>query len=256
MDILSNKGGCIKTSLLVSSFQKRLIGTPKQTVYRSIASLKEKEVIVIAKGITSVNTHWIGILRQKLDVLESHSLHQNLPDRVSYIFPSLLSLTPVWTHHVNILINQTSTNEPIIFINPHQWFFVAREWSESQLVNKIESDGYTLWQGINHISTIDRLILKEKFTNRSTIHGSFITPLQGEKETYITVIGDYVIKVTTTNQFSETINKLYADSKEITPEFVSLIEDSLKESGTVKIVISKNINKARQYRNMMKKFIA
>lgn len=255
LEILAGRGGYMKTADIVLVFKKKRPNTPKQTVYRAISSLKKKEAVVIAQGFTSVNTHWIGMARQKLDVLESYSLHQSLPDKFSYIFPSFLAFAPVFTHHANVMINQADVAKPILFLNPHQWFYVAREWSEDQLVDRIEAEGRTLWQGISHVSDMDRLILQKKFTNRPTILGSFITARDGEEDVYINVIGDFVIKVTTTSEFAQTINKIYDNNKEITDEVISQIEDALRYSGPVKMVVKRNPRLADDYRRLMKKFI-
>lgn len=255
VDILTAQRGHIKTAQLVKLYKKKRPKTPKQTVYRAIAGLKKKEVVVVAKGITSANTHWIGVLRQKLDVLESHSLNQMIPDKVTYTFPSLLSLAPVWTHHVNVLTEQASIDKPIVFINPHQWFYAVREWSENQLVDSIEEEGRTLWQGINYNSAVDKTILKNKFTGRPNIHGSFITPKPGEKDLYVNVIGDYIIKVSTTAEFASAINAAYSKADNIDADFISELEDLIAHSGPAKIIIAKRKSQADMYRNLMKKFV-
>ncbi len=257
MDILTAQRGRFKTSLLVAAYKGRLPKTPKQTVYRAISSLKKKEVLVVAKGVTSVNTHWIGVLRQKLDVLETSSFNQIIPNKFSYTFPSLLALAPVWTHNVNVLIGQSENEKekPVVFINPHQWFYAVREWSENQLVDSLEADGYTLWQGVNHISNVDKLMFKKKFTGRSAVHGSFITARPGEKDLYVNVIGDFVIKVSTTAEFARAINATYAKAETITPEFIEELEDLIAHSGPVKMTVAKRKGEAIVYRNLMRKFV-
>jgi hypothetical protein len=147
------------------------------------------------------------------------------------------------------------SKKPILFLNPHQWFYVAREWSENQLVNWIEMSGRVLWQGISHVSDIDKIILKKKFTNRPTILGSFMTSFKGESDMYISVIDDFVIKVKTTNEFANTINKIYKDNKVISNEIIHQIEDALKYSGPVKMTIKRDSKSADKYRKMMKRFI-
>lgn len=256
VNILLKENGFLKTSKIVLAYQQILPNTPKQTIYRTIRGLKQKEVVVITKGVTSINTQWISVLRQKLNQLELGPFHQFIPDRISHTFPSFLSIAPVLTHHVNILISQSDKKDPVIFINPHQLFYAARDWSEERLINNLESEGYTLWQGINYISAIDKNVLKKKFTNRPHIRGSFIEAKKGEEDIYINIIGEYVLRVTTTPEFSRALNELYDMTKTATQEFANKLQELLTHSGPVKMVIVKRKAKAQIYRNLMKKFIA
>jgi len=256
VDILLKENGFLKTSKIVTEYQKHFPQTPKQTIYRTIRTLKNNEVVVVAKGLTSINTQWVSVLRQKLNQLERGPLRQILPDKISYISPSFLSIAPVLTHHVNILINQSDKKDPVIFINPHQLFYSARDWSEERLINHLESEGYTLWQGINYISAIDRDFIRKKFTNRPRIKGSFIEARSGEQDVYINIIGEYVLRVTTTPEFSKALNEIYAHTKVYTPDFAAKVQDLLANSGEVKMVIAKRKAQVQLYRNLMKKFIA
>jgi len=256
VDILLKENGFLKTSKIVLAYQKLFAQTPKQTIYRTLRSLKNKEVVVITKGVTSINTQWISVLRQKLSQLELGPFRQVLPDRISYSAPSFLAIAPILTHHVNILITQSDKKDPVIFINPHQLFYSARDWSEERLINQLESEGYTLWQGINYISDVDRHFLKKKFMNRPRVRGSFIEARPDEKDVYINIIGEYVLRVTTTPEFAKSLNELYASAKTYTPDFAAKVQELLANSGPVKMVIAKRKSQEILYRNLMRKFIA
>lgn len=254
LEILSYFGGSAPTVEIVKELQKNKAKISKQAVYRSLVSLKKKEIVTINKRTTAINTHWIIFWRKMLDQLESATIQKEIPNKLSFTFSSVWSSAPTLVSYVNVLIAQSDKETPIIFINPHQWFFAARPWSEEQLVDSIEKNGYTLWQGIGHVSEIDRKLLSTKFKNRLNILGSFITPFKNEKDSYVCVIGDYVIETRMGENFHRALNGWYASFSEINEISRSDIQNILKMNTKVKIKILKNSHRAKSYRTHMKKF--
>lgn len=253
INILAQRGGSLRTLDIVLEYQKIRKNTPKQTVYRALGSLKKKEVISIVKGKTSINTHWAGYIRSFLDQLESKSKLAELPDKLSIVFPSLWSLAPTWTHYVNILLSQSDKGMPVVFINPHQWFYIAREWSEDQLVKNLKDNGYVLWQCITNNEKLDKEIIKSKFSGK-TNQGAIISTLAKEKDLYINVIGDYIITVFMSEEFTREINNWYKINEDVNADNIQDLKGIIKNSGKVKIIIKKNKKKADSYRTHLSKF--
>ena len=254
LEILAYFGGTAQTVEIVKELQRTKSKISKQAVYRSLSSLKKKEIITINKRVTAINTHWVIFWRKMLDQLESATIQKEIPNKLAFTFSSVWSAAPTLVSYVNVLIAQSDKKVPIIFINPHQWFYAARTWSEEQLVDSIEKNGYTLWQGIGHVSQIDRGLLSTKFRNRPNVLGSFVTPFKNEKNLYVCVIGDYVIETKMEENFHRALDKWYASTSEITEVSRGDIQNILKMSTKVKIKISKNTNRAKSYRTHMKKF--
>jgi hypothetical protein len=254
ISILARSGGACKTINIVHSYQSKRKNTPKQTVYRALGLMKKKEIITTAKGITTINTIWIGRIKSLIDQLESNALFAEFPRKLSLSFPSLWSAAPVLAHYANILISQSSREQPIIWINPHQWFYCARDWSEEQLIESIVSSGHSLLQCIIHRSSIATQLLKTKFNHSPAVRGSYIDTKPSEQNTYLAIIGEYVVTTVFSDSLNAKLDHWFKTYAQTTDENREELRSLIKENHTVKITFKHDPKTAQQYQKRVQKF--
>jgi DNA-binding PadR family transcriptional regulator len=260
LDLL--KTSPLSTIELIGRVQKKRTGTPKQSVYLALRKLQQREMITIGKKLVSLHQVWVSQMKnffleaERTDSKETGEINfLRLEDRESatYRFNSLLSLDMFWAHAVALLMNERRSGESIFFYNPHQWFLIVRNQSESYLIHEAARRNISWIQLIAGKTALDVETRKFFDQKKARCHllGEHIYP----SNYYVNVLGDFVIEVWLDPEASKKIERVYSDHSSIKSELQDILQSIIEAKAyRHKMKISRNSLKAGKFQSLFGKY--
>lgn len=256
INLLINGGETTSSLLKHIQAQQKIT---KQGFYSSLRKLRAKEIVVIYKGNVSLNTTWINRMRDFVETIsrsyttEPHSSEfLNLSDResISYSFKSIKNLDSFWGHVQNILVHNTSKNEPIYCYDPHYWLYLVRRETEKDLLKEIVAIKKQFLMSVGARNKLDRLIKPDFNSNYLQYNYKRLF----EKENYyITVIGDYITEVYLDEKVATSIDLIYKNENLSQKEAIEMLATFLHLKARNRIKISKNVNRSTKLKKILGK---
>lgn len=257
--IISLLVGGEKSTTSLLELMRTKVKITKQGFYASLRKLRANETVVVYKGKVSLNTTWIGKMRDLVEMMSrtyttepysSDFLNLNDKESISYSFTSIKSLDSFWGHVQNILIHNTNKNEPIYCYDPHYWLYLVRRDTEKVLLKEIVSIKRQFLMSNGAKNKLDRLIKTDFNSNYLQYNYKRLF----EKENYyITVIGDYITEVYIDEKVAKDIDAIYKNEGLDTKTAIELLVEFLHSRTRNRIKISKNAKRASKLRKMIGK---
>lgn len=251
----------IKTAInLVDLYISKFPQSSKQSIYVALRKLLKKEVVAGSskKGL-SLTRSWIDSLNEFTSSISTdNDPIVNLKDKESftYTFNNLTVCDIFWDHAVRVMLPTTNKATPLVFINPHQWFFVAREKSEESFWNHLNSEGFISLMCVSGNTPLDYYIGSTLFSTTQNLKFSPVDDKKLKVSTYINVIGEYIITVILNKKISSEIDAWYKNTNKITEHTKQTINTIINQKGMAKMNILRDSKKADMYRKKYQKYFA
>jgi len=248
---------------LVKKIQNDRLKTTKQAVYAALRILKQNEQIITYKGMASLNLSWLNAMVNyfalaqnsyaKGDPAQGSFIDLENKEKIKYYFKNPIKADIFWTHALYLLIERSAAKEPIFIYNPHEWFLLARADNEKEVFKTIIEKGHRLLLTVGGNTFLDRYI-KKSFDNDSSQYHSLETPLFKEKNYYLNIVGDFLIEVWLDKNISDKIENFYKDATAWDENRLAELKDIISGESRMKIVISRNQQKAEKIKRSLKKY--
>ena len=251
---------------LIEELRKTRPKLSKQAVYQIIRSLKKSEIVIVTSKRVSLSSIWIDRMYEFFTVAkhiyEGSSVDQDLHqesflsledgDQITYVFKNPKTTDIFWGHASNILRSIMPTGEPLYIYTPHEWFILAREQTEKDLMRRGESDGHPWYVYVPYKDPLDEYV-KPMFKRPSMI---YMERKHYFKENfYINTHGDYTIEVTLDPKTQKSIDEFYKNNtvwnEETKARLVHIVSNM---HGKNKLTVSRNSKKSEKYKRFFKKY--
>ena len=252
----------LSTIDLIAAIQSKRPDTPKQSVYLALRKLKREEVITIGKKIVSLHQVWISKMKNffteaehvySIETSEVNFLRLDDKESATYKFNSLLSLDMFWAHAVALLMNERAPGDSIYFYNPHQWFLIARNQSETYLIAEAKRRDISWIQLIAKKTSLD--IEMRKFFDQKEARCHILGEDLFPSNYYLNSLGSFLIEVWLDPEATKQIEDIYSRFKTITPEASDQLQSIIEmKKYKHKMRISRNILKTNKIRSLFAKY--
>jgi hypothetical protein len=247
--------GPVSVNLLINDIAKAREIT-KYGVYKALRKLKTCEVIMEHKKVVSLSIPWVHRMTQFTDTaiqgysLANYSLFQGLEEgkRVVFSFQDLVSFDNYWMHMMITLLQRY--DEPFFLYAEHDWFVVVRPKAKLDLFSWIETNKRISFMLIGSNSKLDyEASEKSKLT---TMEVAVVEEHIFKEYPYGAIIGDFFIESRFEKSIAEEIDQLYQTPITLEELKQKVIEITSRDQD-VKIIVTRNKERARQYRKRMAK---
>lgn len=257
VDQLKNAG---KTATeLVDTLRIKNKSVTKQAVYQALRKLKKEEVVVIFKKKISLSQVWLDSTltffesANKLHTIKDKEPFLNLTegDSIIYSFKTPYLTDQFWAHAFLLLLTATSNIEPVCVYNPHEWFIITRQDSETALLKKIALHEKVAFFLIGNTDSIDRSI--RKYFSEDYIQYHTDAHVKLPTNYYVNIFDDYVLEVWLDKKVSSEINVWYKKNKELNPSNKEELISVVHQLGRNKMRISRNKKRSKTLRKLFAK---
>jgi len=248
---------------LVKKIQNDRPKTTKQAVYAALRILKQNEQIITYKGMASLNLSWLNSMVNyfalakssyvKGDSSQGSFIDLENKEKIKYYFNNPTKADIFWTHALYLLMERSEAKEPIFIYNPHEWFLLARYDNENEIFKTAIRKGHRLLLTAGGNTFLDRYI-KKHFDNDSSQYHSLEVSLFKEKNYYLNIVGDFLIEVWLDQNMSNKIENFYTGTTKWDENKLAELKDIINVESRMKIVISRNQQKAEKIKRSLKKY--
>lgn len=250
LELLS--AGPMKSLALVQCVQRDR-GLTKQAVYANLRKLVEAELLVLQKGVFSLNICWIHRMRDLLALSEhayssldsqGHFLNLKEGERITYTFRDPLQADVFWNHALLLLAKIVPSEEPFLAYSPHCWFYLAEPERERGFRDQILASGRAYWVLVAGDTDLDASIAGEFSDERCEYHMLGRAALKKPNH-YLWVMGDFLVDVWLDAATSQKIEDYYGANKRLDAE---AFREVLRERRKSRFAISKNKVRAARFK--------
>lgn len=250
---------------LIEELKKSRPRLTKQAVYQVIRKLRKSEIVIVTSKRISLSSVWVDRMHEFFtaakyayegisgnDSLTETFLRMEDGDRIVYEFKNPASTDIFWGHASNILRSIMSPNTPMLIYEPHNWFILARESVEKEIMNRSAAEGHPFYVYVPATTPLDKYA-KSLFTKP---HSTYLQNVHYFKENfYVNTHGDYIIEVVIDPKTQAEIDNFYNTYTAWSSEAESEIKRIVSHMhGRNKLTISRNAKKAEKYRRIFKKY--
>lgn len=255
------KTGPCGTVRLLELLQKKRSGLTKQGFYKSLRSLKTKEIVVIRNKVVSLSHVWISKMSRFFDEARKvYSIETQGEDflllkdgeKVSYTFKTPAQTDMFWGHAFSVLSEHTEERNILLF-NPHEWFLLARNKEETSLFEELSNKNKNLFILVGNNTKLDIFAKTYLTKEKQEYHTLEKSPFE-KPNYYVNIFGDFVIEALLDEKTSEKINQFYKETNIFDDDAKNKIKEIVSKKGKDKFIISKNHRKAEKIRNLFKKY--
>ena len=233
--------------------------TTKQGFYAILRKLRRNEVVLVYKGIVSLNVVWIKKIKNIFELADKKYLSDQESfdalklengESMNYIFKNLNNLDIFWGHSQNIFINNSPITEPIYCYDPHYWLYLARNKSEKDLLNEIIKNKRQFLMNVGNTTFLDKFIKKD-------FHSKYVQynykKIFNKNNYYITVIGEYITEVYFDKKISNEIDDFYNKTTILNNKTIESLKGFLNKRIKSRIKMTRNKSKANKLKNKLGK---
>ncbi|MEZ4210786.1 MAG: hypothetical protein R3B39_00600 [Candidatus Paceibacterota bacterium] len=254
------KNGPISAVSLIKQVSLLRLRATKQAVYGALRKLKKSEIIVSHGKIVSLNSLWINKMSDFFAEAKHHYSLSHVEaegflaledgDKITYNFKEPGIADAFWGHAFDILGNVMEKSDPIYIYNPHEWFLVAREESETALFKKFTNEKRQILVTVSGNTEIDKS-MRKYFDG--TYSQYYLSPVHLFKKPnyYLNIFGDYLIEAWIDEKTNEEIERFYKTHSELNKESIKSLKNIIASQGKNKISISRNKEKANKLKKML-----
>lgn len=229
----------------------------KQGAYKAIRKLYKEEVVSIRDKNISLHLSWVTKLSDfSKETLQNYGgesgkeefMQLQEGESLTYKFKSLLNLDILWTHVLASFLENRKSDSDLLIFNPHQWFLLGRKDVEENLLRKTKEKGIKWLQIIGGNTDLDKEIIK--MLSSREISFSLTEKKYFNENTYINVLGDFVIEATLSERAVLGIEKIFSIHKELesaAKEIATLIKEN---TGIQKLKIMRSKRKTLTVRKI------
>lgn len=257
------KSGPKENILLVESIQKKRPHTTKQAIYSALRKMKEEEIILSSKKVTSLHAIWLEKIEAYVEqARQSYSSVKNIGnflnledgDKIRYSFQDSYKTDVFWTHAYYLLLEKLLPGEPVYLYNPHEWFLLTKPENEQALIRATTEKNHPFLIAVGGNNWLDKKIRSEFGGDMSQCHLLREPLFSGSY--YCNVFGDFLVEVWIDKVVSQKIEDFYQTTSTWNSSDKERLEEILSQKGSTKLVISRNKKKADRIKASLRKYFA
>jgi hypothetical protein len=254
IDKLSN--GTSTPKQLSLDYVRDFPNSPRQSIYKSITSLKSREVITGDRTGVVLSNAWLDKLQEFISTtrdIPDHVLELSQGEYLSYMFPNFDVCDTFFHHHTRLMHKRTPRTIPLITHNPHHWFLVTRKQQERELWQDLAREGVLCMISVPATTRVDSQIGSYFMSLDPLLKYSPATALTKNTQ-YVVVIGDFIYITTIEQWRADAIDAWYQTYTTITPENTQELSEIINKRGRIKVKILRNKKKATEWRKKIGKY--
>ena len=247
---------------LIHKIQQDRPKTTKQAVYAALRVLKQNEQIVTYKGMAALNLTWLNTMENYFNLAkhnysegnfdQGNFLDLNDKEKIKYYFQNSVKADIFWTHAIYLLMAKAKPNEPIFLYNPHEWFLLARNENELGFFQEATRASHQICLTSGHATFLDKYVRKY-FNNDSSQYNVKTDPVFKKNNYYLNIIGKFLIEAWLDEKVANNLEQLYQNTLSWNDEVIKKIQLIVAAAGKMKIIISRNKQRAAKMSKIFKK---
>lgn len=167
-------------------------------------------------------------------------------DSISYKFGNPFHMDRLWGD-LAILISRHHHNHPVVFYNPHSWFFIVRSRTEHEFFSMLNDMGVKMLVVARSNTSLNIATLEKAFANYQHEYRICASPDYGNN-CYLNVYDDFIIEALLDQDTSDQIDGFYAKNDEIDSTNIKELKDIVSRSGKNQLTISRDHARAEKLR--------
>lgn len=213
--------GPIAVSSLLETSAKQGYQATRQGVYGAIKKLRERDMVILQKGVVSLNMNWVQqCLVQMSNITSSYAqgLHHDRPSipvlgkKMQYSCSSLHELMTLSTHMLIVLDHKIKPQHPMCWITTHAWMCLVHMEQLDALFHSMRSSGRQWFLRNSGKTSVDKFIFSFPELLEFPARQYYMTgeSLFKKDHYYAFVIGDVVIDLWLGQEIVEEIEEIYS----------------------------------------------
>lgn len=236
-----------------------------QGVYKALRQLKTEEVVSIHNKHVSLSLIWVDAQKKKYEAIQKTytsmafltQLQNGETKSLSFHFSSLNELDLFWTQSFLLLAETTAPEEISYASHPHDWYFYARNETDTYWKQEHVSKGRRSHIIISHATKLDKLVIKKREEDKTLpLAHLYDNPLQQDEYTYYNVIGNYVFIAKLDKTIAPKLNHFIQtqDSLHFSQTSHTALNELLESKSKHTLVIKKSPTQASKIKQTFAKF--
>lgn len=222
-------------------------------VYKELKKLELDGILIKTKNKYNLDLSWIIQVSQFVD--QAYSTYSNISylektlsisdKKQTHYFSDLLRMDHYWVQML-IALHKILPNEPLYLWCPYQWFNLIQNYNISHFYEASDNLGAYRYHIMGSPCYLNQRALKElpKNGKYSLNPGSF----KDERHINYSLIGDYILYVTTDKIFTKNVEELFSKVKNEDQLINYKVKRIFLQKSKSKLVIEKNHQKANALR--------
>ncbi|HRH24991.1 MAG TPA: hypothetical protein PLQ20_01480 [Candidatus Paceibacterota bacterium] len=245
---------------LLRVVREKLPFLPKETFYRVVRSLLQREVLSKHNALYELNLHWLEQIyrfsKKHIETAGATDTDQILSfkegDSITYKFKNAESMGVYWAHIYDLVFHRHNPKIPILVYHPHEWLIHTRNHAESLFLNRFEEDKKNVHFAIGGDSQNDKDF--KKFWNSKYRQIATGINIGLKNNEYINVLDDFIFKVSLGKKVSNDIDIFFKTHKNITEENLQELNFLTLKRENCRMIFTKSKKEADKYRAKFKKY--
>lgn len=173
-------------------------------------------------------------------------------DSISYKFNNPFHMDRLWGDLTILLSRQHKKEQPIIFYNPHSWFFVVRNKTEHEIFSNLHDEGGLVLLTCGSNTDLDKLTLDNEFKNYR--HQFLISNTPRFENNYnLNIYGDFIIEASFDKMTADEIDNFYKNNKEINSDNMKELKNIVSKNGKNQLTVYRDKQRAEDLRKDLSK---
>lgn len=226
----------------------------KQAIYFALRKLIGELVVFKVDKKYMVNRFWkekmLNLFQQGKQNLLLSALSEG--SVLSYRFSNLSLGYFYWAHVLNDLLRIVPKGSDVLLLGQHHWFIMRDGEVERETLRGLLEGGnavYSFAAGDGALDVVTKKILDFDWL-QMVIGQRNLVPM----EQYFSVMNDYIIKLSLTEETASAIESFYQVNDEVTKESRMLFAELMNDSAPVRMKIIRNATKAEKLQKKVMKY--
>lgn len=227
------------------------------TLYRELAKLRERGVIVKVKEEYRLKLTWIVNLYQfaketyeaQLTQFGSQGLIPAPGKSLTWHFTDLDRIDDFWEQVLFALFQTTEQRELIGWI-PHPWFHLSNNVKQIDWLSATKAAGVRVFRLIGGRTFLDTCFAPQ-WTDPVAAVSFEKSPFDDQRSLYFDVLDDYIFSIKFSPRCTEMIEELYATVDSFSDENVAKIDRFVSTPVNAKVTLEHNTEKAADLRDKL-----
>lgn len=250
---------CLVTELYEKYVEKKRCS--RAGFYKTLSSLKAKEVVTDKDGLLAVNKIWLAeandffarLVTQKStpSYLAEEVKRLDEGDRLSYDFHDIAEVDIFILNLLYDLI-LLRPDEKILILEPHEFFVLLNDNRTERIMNELDKGEAKVHLLIESDSAIDKAVVRGYLPRPAE---GYVSGKKSNDSSRLThVVGDVCIELRLNKSLASSIDRLYSTADEVNETLVDGLRELMTKRRKHQIVIYRNKNKANKMRGRFKKY--
>lgn len=196
-------------------------GVSRAGLYKALASLKRKEVLLVKTGFVTVNKIWlansyqffkrVARLKQEPSYLAQRVYKLEAHEELSYRFSSLADIDLFLVNLIYDLL-LLSPHGSVLIEESHEFFLLLNSTRTARFMNEIEDTKHALYLLVHSSSPTDKELIRDLLPAPAQ---GYVTGTDRVLSSVMHAVGDIVIELIPNKSFVATVRKEYEKTQEM-----------------------------------------